>query len=329
MSSPAEPTAMEACLRAIRDEMRRDERVFVIGENSGITGSLPIFKGLPEEFGERVVGTPICEGSVTNAALGAALTGLRPIVALFFADFMMRAMDELVSQVARVRYTLGGQGSAPMVIRAYDGVVSSSGTQHSGSYEGMFASVPGLKVVIPGTPRDAMGLMTSAIRDDDPVIYLEHKRLLAMRGAVPDGYVCPIGAAEVQRPGGDVSVVCYGIMVSEALAAAERLADEDGIDVEVVDVRTLAPLDLDTILASARRTGRVVVATEATRFAGFGAELSASVAELAHADLRAPVARVGSADTPVPFSPPLEQAVTAGREEIAAAVRRVCADREG
>lgn len=320
-------TFLDATLEAVREEMRRDDRIFAIGEDSGIRGgSFPIFKGIEEEFGShRMIGTPICEGATTNAALGAAMTGMRPIVGLHFADFMMRAMDEIGNQVARARYTFGGQCEVPMVIRAYDGVINSAGTQHAGAYESLFAHFPGLKVVVPSQAGDAKGLLKSALRDDNPVVFFEHKRLLGTRGEVPEGeHVVELGKADVKREGGDVTIVSYGVMISRALEAAERLAG-DGIDVEVLDLRTIVPLDVDAILESVRKTGRVVVAHESTKRAGFGAEIAATVAELAFDALRAPIVRVANRNVPVPFSPPLEAAVIPDTDELVEAVRGVAA----
>lgn len=322
-----ETTFLEATLEAVREEMARDDRVFAIGEDSGVRGgSFPIFKGIAAEFGDhRLIGTPICEGATTNTALGAAMTGMRPIVGLHFADFMLRAMDEIGDQVARARYTFGGQCDVPMVIRAYDGVVNSAATQHSGAYEAIFAHFPGLKVVMPSTPADAKGLLKTAIRDDNPVIFLEHKRLLRTRGPVPDGeYLTPFGQAAVRREGTDVSIVGYGIMMAQALAAADRLAD-DGIDAEVIDLRTIVPLDTETLLDSVARTGRLVVTHESWRRSGFGAEVAAVVAEKGFADLRAPIMRVAGEDVPVPFSPVLEQRVIPNAEGIVAAAQSACA----
>lgn len=321
-----EVTFLEATLEAVREEMRRDDRVFAIGEDSGVRGgSFPIFRGIAEEFGDdRLIGTPICEGATTNTALGAAMTGMRPIVGLHFADFMLRAMDEIGNQVARARYTFGGQCDVPMVIRAYDGVVNSAGTQHSGAYEAIFAHFPGLKVAVPSTPADAKGLLKTAIRDDNPVIFLEHKRLLGTRGPVPSGeHLTPFGKAAVRREGSDVSIVAYGIMVAQALAAAEHLAS-DGIEAEVIDLRTLVPLDESMLLASVAKTGRLVVTHESWRCNGFGAEVAAVVAEKGFDDLRAPVMRVASEDVPVPFSPVLEKRVIPNADGIVAAARDAC-----
>lgn len=322
---PSVKTFMEATLEGVREEMRRDPRVFAIGEHSGVRGgSFPIFKGIAEEFGDnRLIGTPICEGASTNAGVGAAMTGMRPIVGLHFGDFALRAIDEIGNQAARARYTFGGQCTIPMVIRAYDGAVNSAGTQHSGAYEAIFAHFPGLKVVVPGVPSDAKGLMKSSIRDDNPVVFLEHKRLMNTKGEVPDGeYTIPIGKADVKRQGRDVTVVCYGIMVLRALEAAEVLAGE-GVDVEVVDLRTLVPLDKETLLASVAKTGKVIVAHESTKRAGYGAEIAATIAEEAFDRLRAPIVRIANKNVPVPFSPPLEAVVLPGSSDIVAAARRL------
>lgn len=318
-------TFIEASLDAVREEMRRDELVFAIGEDSGVRGgSFPIFRGIAEEFGpHRLIGTPICEGATTNAAIGAAMTGMRPIVGLHFSDFMLRAVEEIGDQAARARYTFGGQCSVPIVVRAFDGAANSAGPQHSGAYESIFAHFPGLKVVVPATPRDAKGLLKSAIRDNNPVVFLEHKKLLNTRGEVPDEeYLTPLGEAEVKRHGSHLTIISYGIMVTRALEAAEMLATED-IDAEVLDLRTLSPLDRQAIVGSVERTGRVVVAHESTMHAGFGGEVVATIVELAYPALRAPIVRVANRNVPVPFSPPLEAAVLPTANDIASAARSV------
>ncbi|MGE5586425.1 MAG: alpha-ketoacid dehydrogenase subunit beta [Bacillota bacterium] len=320
-----EITFSQATLEAMAEEMRRDSTVFVLGEDiarqGGIFGQ---FKGLPQEFGyERVLDTPISETAIVGSAVGAALTGMRPVADMHFADFVTCAMDEIANQAAKIRYMFGGQARLPLVVRAPDGVIKSAAAQHSQSLEAWFLHVPGLKVVIPSTPYDAKGLLKAAIRDDDPVLYFEHKALFAMKGPVPEEeYIVPIGKADVKRPGGDVTCVTYSVMVHRALEAADELA-RDGIEVEVVDLRTLVPMDIDTVVQSVKKTKKVVVAHEACRRGGAGAEIAATITEEAFDYLDAPVVRVGTMDVPIPFSPPLEARVVPRKKEIVEAVRRI------
>lgn len=320
-----EITFSQATLEAMSEEMRRDPTVFVLGEDiarqGGIFGQ---FKGLPAEFGyERVLDTPISETAIVGAAVGAALTGTRPVADMHFADFVTCAMDEIANQAAKIHYMFGGQARLPLVVRAPDGVVKSAAAQHSQSLESWFVHVPGLKIVIPSTPYDAKGLLKAAIRDDNPVLYFEHKALFAMKGPVPEEeYIVPIGKADVKRPGKDVTCVTYSIMVHQALDAAKELA-RDGIETEVVDLRTLVPMDIDTVIESVKKTKKVVVAHEACRRGGAGAEIAATIAEAAFDYLDAPVVRVGTLDVPIPFSPPLEARVVPRKKEIVEAVRRI------
>lgn len=318
-----EITFSQATLEAMAEEMRRDPTVFVMGEDiarqGGIFGQ---FKGLPQEFGyNRVIDTPISETAIVGAGLGAALTGMRPVVDMHFADFLGVAMDEVYNQIAKIRYMSGGQCKIPIVIRAPDGVVRSAAAQHSQSIEAWFIHVPGLKVVIPSTPYDAKGLLKSAIRDDNPVMYFENKVLYRMSGPVPEEeYLVPIGVADVKRPGKDVTVIAWSIMVVKALEAADKLAAE-GIDVEVIDPRTLWPMDWETLAASVRKTKRALVVHEATRTGGAGAEIAATLQELCFDYLDAPIARLGAKHVPIPFSPPLERYVIPQVEDIISAVK--------
>lgn len=316
-------TFAEATLEAMQEEMRRDPTVFVVGEDiarqGGIFGQ---FQGLPAEFGyNRVIDSPISETALLGLGLGAALTGMRPIVDMHFADFMAVAGDEIINQIAKARYMFGGQVKVPLVIRAPDGVTRSAAAQHSQSVEGWFLNVPGLQIVAPAVPADAKGLLKSAIRSDNPVIFFENKICYRERGTVPDGdYLVPIGVADVKRPGKDVTLISYSAMLGRCLCAADELARE-GVEAEVIDLRTLSPLDLETIVASARKTGYVLVAHEAVRFGGFGAEVAATIQEHAFAWLDAPVARVGALAVPIPFSPALEKTVIPQVADVVAAVK--------
>lgn len=317
-----ELTYLGAITRTLAEAMRADERVLVIGEDVAEGGPWGATAGLAEEFGpERVRNTPISEAAICGVAIGAAQSGLRPVVEVMFVDFVTLALDQLVNQAAKAHFMSGGQLTVPLVLRTQGGAGQRGGAQHSQSLEAWLTHVPGLKVALPSTAADAAGLLAAAIADPNPVVVVESKALYFRREEVPDE-LPPVrfGDAAVVRPGSDATVVALGRLVPEALAAAEELA-ADGIDVEVIDPRTLVPLDLDTIVASVARTHRVVVAHEAVRFGGFGAEIAAEVQEAAFDELDAPVARVGAPFAPVPFSPPLEDAYVPGRAEIVAAVR--------
>ena len=312
---------------ALAEEMARDERVILLGEDVGAPGgTFAATRGLYQTFGkERVRDTPISETAIVGAAIGAAVNGLRPVVEVMFMDFLGTCWDQIVNQMAKMRYMFGGQVRLPLVLRTHTGAGLNAGPQHSGSLEAWAVHVPGLKVVMPATPADAKGLLKAAIRDDNPAIVVENKTLYALKGEVPDGeHLVPIGHAEVRRPGRDVTIVALSRMVHEALAAAEVLA-RDGISAEVVDPRTLSPLDRPTLLASVAKTGRLVVAHEAWAPCGVGAEIVALVAEHGFRSLRAPVRRVTPPFTPVPFSPPLEKFWLPGASQIAAAAREVLA----
>ena len=316
----------EATLEAMSEEMERDSSVFVLGEDiarqGGIFGQ---FKGLPQKFGtDRVLDTPISETAIVGAAVGAALAGMRPVADMHFADFIGVCMDEVFNQMAKVRYMFGGQCKVPMVLRAPDGIIRSAAAQHSQSVEAWFMHIPGLKVVIPSNPADAKGLLKAAIRSDDPVLYFEHKVLFPMKGPVPDGdHIVPIGKANVSRKGKDVTIVSYSLMMHRALEAAEKLAAE-GIEAEVSDLRTISPIDKDTIFESLRKTKRLVIVHEAVKQGGVGAEISALVAEEMIDWLDAPIRRIGAPFVPVPFSPPLEQLVKISADHIAKTVKEIC-----
>ncbi len=313
---------LEAITQTLAAEMRADERVLVLGEDVAEGGPWGATAGLVEEFGpERIRNTPISEAAIAGIAIGAAQSGLRPVVEIMFIDFLTLALDQLVNQAAKAHFMSGGQLTVPLVLRTQGGAGQRGGAQHSQSLEAWLTHVPGLKVVMPATAGDAAGLLHAAIADPNPVVFVENKTLYYRREELEtgDGDV-PIGRAKVVRPGRHVTVVALSRLVHEALAAAEELAAE-GIEVEVVDPRTLVPLDLDTIVESVSRTHRLVVAHEAVAHGGFGAEIAAQVQAAAFDELDAPIARVGAPFAPVPFSPPLEDAYLPGREEVCSAIR--------
>lgn len=318
-------TYREALREAIAEEMRRDSTIIVMGEDVGVYGGIfGVTAGLLDEFGEqRVKDTPISEAVIAGAATGAAMTGLRPIAEIMFVDFTTIAMDQLVNQAAKWHYMSGGQVSVPMVLRTATGTGRRTAAQHSQSLEAWFAHVPGLKVVMPATPADAKGLLKSSIRDNNPVVFIEHKMLYNEKGEVPTGdYTIPLGQADIKREGNDCTVVATSLMVGRALKAAEELAGE-GISVEVVDPRTIKPLDIKTICSSVAKTNRLVVVHEACRFGGIAAEIITQVMENAFFDLDAPIVRVTGEDVPIPFSPALEDAVVPSAEKIVLAVRQL------
>jgi pyruvate dehydrogenase E1 component beta subunit len=314
----------EALRAALREEMARDESVFVIGEGIGERGgSYKVTEGLFAEFGpRRVIDTPLSEAGFVGLGIGAAIAGARPVVEMLFVDFLLLAMDQVVNQAAKYRFMSGGEGRVPLVIRTQGGAGNSLAAQHSQSLEALFYHVPGLKVVMPATPADAKGLLTSAIRDDDPVIFIEHKLLYLTEGEVPDDVVVPLGVADVKRAGTDVTLVAWSHMVVKALQAAAKL-EEAGISVEVVDLRTLVPLDTPAILASVRKTGRLVIAQEAVRRGGVASDIAAIVGEEAADALRAPISRVAGLTTPIPFNLALERASVPQVEDLVAAVTAI------
>jgi 2-oxoisovalerate dehydrogenase E1 component beta subunit len=324
-----EKTVIQAVREAMREEMVRDEAVFVLGEDIGVRGGVFLATdGFLEEFGpERVIDTPLAESAIAGVAMGAAMHGMRPIAEIEFADFIWPVFNQIVGEAARARYGSDGKVHVPLVLRAPYGGGVRGGLFHSQSPEAYFAHTPGLKVVAPATPYDAKGLLKSAIRDDDPVIFLEHKRTYRLvKGEVPDGdYTLPIGRADVKMSGDDVTVITYGLMLHHCAEAARALADE-GIGVELLDLRTLRPLDREAILDSARKTGRVLVVHEDTEALGIGGEVSAIVAEHAFDHLDAPVRRLAGPEVPaMPFSPPLEAQFMISSDQIAAAIRDLAA----
>ena len=319
-------TYVKAINAALFEAMRGDPRVVVIGEDVAEGGPYTATAGLAEEFGvERVLNTPISEAAVCGVAVGAAQSGLRPVVEIMFIDFITLALDQLVNQAAKAHFMSGGQLQVPLVLRTQGGAGQRGAAQHSQSLESWLTHIPGLKVVMPSGAADARGLLASAIADPDPVVFIENKALYFRREELPDSVEpVPIGRASTLRGGSDVTIVALSRLVGEALAAAERLA-ADGIEAEVIDPRTLVPLDLDAIVESVRRTNRLVVAHEAVEQGGFGAEITAAVQAAAFDDLDAPITRVGAPFAPIPLSPPLEDAYLPGSDEVYAAARAALA----
>jgi pyruvate dehydrogenase E1 component beta subunit len=319
-----ETTYIAAITSTLAAAMRADERVFVLGEDVAEGGPYTATAGLAEEFGTaRVINTPISEAAITGVAIGAAQSGFRPVLEIMFVDFITLALDQLVNAAAKAHFMSGGQLTVPMVLRTQGGAGQRGAAQHSQSLESWLTHVPGLKVVMPSRPSDAAGLLASAIADPNPVVFIENKTLYFRKGDVPEpAPAVPIGEAATLRDGRDVTVVALSRLVHDALAAADVLA-ADGIEVEVIDPRTLVPLDLGTIVRSVERTDRLVVAHEAVGHGGFGAEIAAQVQAAAFDYLDAPVARVTAPFTPIPFSPPLEDAYLPGADEIVAAVREL------
>jgi len=318
-------TVKQAINEALFEEMERDERVIIVGCDVGRRGNpFRVTWGLWQKYGDnRVIDTPLSEEGFTGMALGAAATGMRPIVEILYTDWITLAMDQIVNQIAKSRYMFGGKLRVPLVIRAPVGVGGGAAAQHSQSFESWFCHVPGLKVVMPSTPYDVKGLLKAAIRDDNPVIFLEHKRSYEIEGEVPEEeYVLPLGVADVKREGKDVTIVAVSLTVHHALTAAERLAREEGIECEVVDPRTLAPMDWNTLLASLKKTNHLVVVHEASRTCGIGAELLAELVERGFDYLDGRPIRVAGLDVPVPYNRGLERLVVPDPQRIIDAVHR-------
>jgi len=312
----------EAIRDGARFEMLRDPEIFVAGEDVRAGGAYGEFLGFTEEFPNRIIDTPISETAIVGLGLGAAAMGMRPLMCMSKVDFMMVAMDEVVNQVAKFRYMYGGKAKIPLVLQANYGMTGrGQAAQHSQSLESLFTHIPGLKVVMPSTHADAKGLMTAALRDDNPVVYLQAMRLMQRKDDIPDGeYIVPIGKASVRREGTDLTIVSWGAVCCECMDAAETL-EKDGISVEVVDLRTLSPIDIDTVLASVEKTSRLLIAHEAVLQSGHGAEISALVAEHGMDFLDAPIKRVGGAMCPIPFSPLLENEYFVTAAKVAAAAK--------
>ncbi|MBE3560026.1 MAG: pyruvate dehydrogenase complex E1 component subunit beta [Ktedonobacteraceae bacterium] len=320
-------TYRDALREAIREEMRRDERVFIMGEDiAGYGGTYAVTKGLIDEFGEkRVRDTPLAEEVITGAAIGAALNGLRPILEIMTINFSLLATDQILNSAAKFRYMFGGQPAVPLVVRMTVGGGAQRGAQHSQMFESLYAHVPGLKVVIPATPYDAKGMLKSAVRDPDPVIFLEHELLYNIKGEVPDEdveYTVPLNEAEVKRAGRDITIISFSRTLHLALQAAEDLAKE-GIEAEVIDLRSVRPVDIDLLVDSVKKTNRVVIAEEGWKYYGTGQGLAALIYEHAFDYLDAPIQHVTSADVPLPYAKPLERAALPKKEEIISAVKAI------
>lgn len=319
-------TLAQAVREALAEEMRRDPRVFLLGEDVAEAGSPSrVLQGLVDEFGlRRVIDTPISEAGFTAISVGAAMTGMRPVVDIMVGDLVTLIMDQIVNQAAKIHYMSGGKWKVPLVVRTTLGATRRSAAQHSQSLQAWFCHIPGLKVVLPSTPYDAKGLLKAAIRDDNPVIFIENKKMYRVPGPVPEeDYTIPLGLAEIKRFGEDITIVATSSMVHGALEAA-KLLEQDGISAEVVDPRTLLPLDRETILASVRKTRRVIVVDEGYEQYGVTAELASVVAEEAFDYLSAPVKRIGAMNVPVPFSPVLEDLTVPTPERLASVARSLC-----
>jgi pyruvate dehydrogenase E1 component beta subunit len=318
-------TYRDALNEALREEMQRDDRVFLMGEEvAEYDGAYKVSRGLLKEFGpKRVVDTPIAELGFTGLGVGAAMVGLRPVIEVMTWNFALLAIDQIVNSAAKMRYMSGGQVGVPMVIRGPSGAALQLAAQHSQAFEAWYAHVPGLKVVLPATPADAKGLLKSSIRDEDPVVFMEGEMLYNLKGEVPEGDITiPIGSADVKRAGSDVTIVCYSKTVGPALKAADQLAEE-GISAEIVDLRTIRPMDTDTILTSVSKTNRCVVAEEGWPFAGVGAQVVDYIQSNIFDELDAPVIRVTGADVPMPYNKRLEKATKVDPTRIIAAAKRV------
>jgi len=317
-------TMRDAIREALHEEMERDNTIIVLGEDViAHGGPYAVTRGIAEKFPGRIRQTPISEAGIVGTALGAALCGMRPVAEIMYVDFITCAMDEVVNQMAKVRYMFGGQTDVPVVLRLPSGSARLIAAQHSQCLEAWFMHVPGLQVVVPSTPYDAKGLMKTALRGKDPVLFIEYKRLYTMEAEVPEGdYAIPFGQADVKREGKDVTIVASGPMVGKALEAADILA-QDGIDVEVIDPRTLVPLDKATLFASVEKTNRIIVTDEEVKRGGCSAEIAALIAEECFDVLDAPVKRVAAANVPMPFSPALEKLVIPKAENLVAAVREL------
>lgn len=325
MSKTKEIFYWQALNEALCEEMDRDEKVFLLGEDIGpYGGAYGVTRGMYEKYGcERIRDTGISEATIVGAAVGAALTGMRPVAEIMYVDFTGLAMDQIANQMSKIRYMFGGKAKVPMVLRTEGGAGRGIAAQHSQSLEAWFMHIPGLKLVMPATPYDAKGLLKSSIRDDNPVVFIEHKMLYGVKGLIPESeYLVPLGVAEIKKEGTDVTVISYSRMLLLSLDAAKEL-EKEGISAEVIDLRTLKPLDINTILNSVKKTGRVVIVHEGYKTNGVGAEIAMQIIENAFDYLNSPIKRVCGADVPIPMSPPLEKAAIPQKEDIIKAVKEV------
>ena len=317
----SEKTGAVAVNEAMAEAMRRDKDVFLMGEDVRNGGAFTVSKGLAKEFGDRIMNTPLAEAVITGAATGAAVAGLRPILEIMFADCMGIAADHIINSAAKMNYLCDGKTPCPLTIRAAEGYGLNLGCHHSQIAESWFLNTPGLKMVVPSNPNDAKGLLISSVEDNNPVIFLEHKKLYFMKGEAPDGYYkIPIGKADVKREGKDLTIVSWGYEVNDVLTAAAEM-EKEGISAEVVDLRTLRPLDTEAICASVKKTGRLMIVHEAPKFGGFGGEVAATAAECAFEHLKAPVVRLGGKECPVPFG--VETAIIPKIGEIVEAAKKL------
>ncbi len=320
----------KAINNALREEMQKDSTVFIAGEDVGNAGgSFGITRGLVDEFGPaRVIDTPISESAIVGMAVGASSTGMRPVIEIMFMDFIAVCFDQIINQAAKMRYMSGGQMTLPLVIRTQCGAGVNAGPQHSQSLEALLFHIPGIKVVMPSNPYDAKGLLKAAIRDNNPVVFIENKALYGMKGEVPEeDYTIPIGQAKIVKEGKDVTIVALGQMVNKALAATETL-ENNGISPEIIDPRTISPLDTETIKQSVKKTGRLIIVHEAVKIGGVGAEIAAMVQEEVFDYLDAPIQRVAAPFTPVPYSKPLENYYLPNESDIINAVEKICVGRQ-
>jgi len=322
----SEKTYAEAIKEALFEEMNKDNRIIVMGEDVGLQGGVfGATRGLLEQFGsERVRETPISEGSFVGCAIGAAITGLKPVVEIMYIDFITLALDQIINQAAKIKYMFGGKAEVPIVIRTQGGGGRGNAGQHSQSLESLFIHIPGLKVIMPSTPYDAKGLLKSSLMDNNPIIFIEHKLLYSLKGDVPEKeYYIPIGKAEVKREGKDITIIATSYLLHKVIGLADKLKENEGIDIEIIDPRTLKPFDYDTVINSIKKTGKLLIVHEACRTGGIGAEISSRIVEQAFDHLDAPIKIVASKDSPIPYSKVLEDAIIPSEEDIENAIKEI------